>query len=62
MEESEYYCHFNDEMRNEFLFHIFKRLVVGGSLCQFEDYIDDYLEMTKKFYKGKLWVEFILKI
>ena len=50
-EESEYYCAFSEEIRKEFLFHIFKRIVVGGSLCQYEDLIYEYLNMTKAFYK-----------
>lgn len=52
VEDSEYYCIFNEEIRNEFLFHIFKRVVLGGSLCQYEDYITDYLNITKSIYKG----------
>jgi len=51
MEESEYYCAFSEEIRKEFLFHIFKRIVVGGSLCQYEDTVYEYLNMTKNFYK-----------
>jgi hypothetical protein len=51
LEESEDYCVFNEATRNEFLFHIFKRIVVGGALCQFEDTVNDYLTMTKLFYK-----------
>lgn len=51
MEESEYYCAFSEEIRREFLFHIFKRIVIGGSLCQYEDTIYEYLNMTKNFYK-----------
>jgi hypothetical protein len=51
MEESEYYCTFSEQIRKEFLFHIFKRIVVGGSLCQYEDTVFEYLDMTKSFYK-----------
>ena len=51
VEESEAYSVFNQEQRDEFLFHIFKRIVVGGSLCQYENTIEPYLEMTKNFYK-----------
>lgn len=54
MEESEHYCIFNEETRNEFLFHIFKRISTGGALCQYEDYVKEYLDMTKSFYKGIL--------
>lgn len=51
IEECEEYAAFDDNARNEFLFHIFKRVVVGGSLCQYEDNIEPYLDMTKCFYK-----------
>ena len=51
IEDSEPYCVFSQDQRDEFLFHIFKRIVVGGSLCQYEDRIEPYLEMTKDFYK-----------
>lgn len=55
-EESESYCLFNEETRNELLFHIFKRLVVGGSLCQYEDSVNEYLDLVKMFYKGIVWL------
>jgi len=32
-EESEYYLAFTPEMRKEFIFHLFKRIVLGGGLC-----------------------------
>ena len=51
IEESEPYAVFSQDQRDEFLFHIFKRIVIGGSLCQYEDRIDPYLNMTKAFYK-----------
>ena len=51
VEDSEPYGVFSPEQRDEFLFHIFKRIVVGGSLCQYEERIEPYLEMTKDFYK-----------
>ncbi len=51
-EESEYYTVYPEEMRNEFLFHVFQRIVIGGSLCQYEDYINEYLKVTKAIYKG----------
>lgn len=54
MEESEHYCIFSEENRNELLFHIFNRLVTGGSLCQYEDHVGEYMDMTKSFYKGNL--------
>ena len=51
LEDSEYYSIYDENERNEFLFHIFKRIVTGGSLCQYEDHVQPYLEMTKCFYK-----------
>lgn len=38
-EDSEYYCTFNENDRNELLFRIFQILVLGGQLCQYEDTI-----------------------
>ena len=51
VEDSEPYSIFSQDQRDEFLFHIFKRIVIGGSLCQYEERIEPYLEMTKDFYK-----------
>ena len=51
VEDSEPYSVFSQDQRDEFLFHIFKRIVIGGSLCQYEERIEPYLEMTKDFYK-----------
>jgi hypothetical protein len=51
VEESEDYCAFDEGTRDEFLFHIFKRIAIGGSLCQYEDSVNEYLAMTKLFYK-----------
>jgi len=53
IEETEFYPIFSEDCRNEFLFHVFKRLVIGGSLCQWEDYVTEYLRITKLFYKGR---------
>ena len=51
IEDSESYMAFEPESRDEFLFHIFQRIVVGGSLCQYENNVQPYLDMTKCFYK-----------
>ncbi len=51
VEDSEPYSVFSQDQRDEFLFHIFKRIVIGGSLCQYENTVEPYLEMTKDFYK-----------
>lgn len=51
VEDSESYTVFDDSTRDEFLFHIFSRIVIGGSLCQYENNVEPYLDMTKCFYK-----------
>merc|ERR1712023_197704 len=38
-------------MRKELLFGLFRHLVLGGSMCQWEDNIEGYLEATKLIYK-----------
>jgi hypothetical protein len=45
------------EERQEFIFHIFTRCIVGGSMCQFDDQIEPYLEMTKSIYKDMISVQ-----
>jgi hypothetical protein len=45
------FSNFPADVRNEFLFHIFFRLVLGGQLCQYDDYIGPYRDMAKLIYK-----------
>ena len=47
VEESERYETINSELRKEFLFLIFKHLVLGGSVCQYEDFIEPYTVFAK---------------
>lgn len=56
-EDSELYELFGPDQRKEFLFHIFQRLVLGGELCQYEDVLQPYLEMTKNIYKDLVGVQ-----
>ncbi|KAM6159176.1 cilia- and flagella-associated protein 300 isoform 2-T2 [Rhynchocyon petersi] len=51
LEDSEKYEVFSQPDREEFLFRLFKHLCLGGSLCQYEDVLDPYLETTKLIYK-----------
>ena len=51
VEDSEPYAVFSQDQRDEFLFHIFKRIVIGGSFCENDNTIFPYLDMTKCFYK-----------
>jgi len=51
MKDSEYYSTYPKGDRNELLFHIFKHLCLGGSMCQHEDSIEPYLDTVKLLYK-----------
>jgi cilia- and flagella-associated protein 300 len=51
MEDSEHYPELSDEERKELILHVFKRLVVGGGTCQYEDDMAPYLNTTKLIYK-----------
>ncbi|XP_075402613.1 cilia- and flagella-associated protein 300 isoform X1 [Tenrec ecaudatus] len=51
MEDSEKYEVFSQPEREEFLFCLFKHFCLGGTLCQYEDVLNPYLETTKLIYK-----------
>lgn len=51
MPVSESYDSFSTEDREEFIFHVFTALALGGKLCQYEDAIKEYTESTKLVYK-----------
>ncbi|XP_023233020.1 uncharacterized protein C11orf70 homolog [Centruroides sculpturatus] len=51
IEESDNYDMFTPIERREFLFRLFAHLCLGGNLCQYEDYINDYLNVAKQMYK-----------
>ena len=55
MEEDEKFCTFSEADRQEFIFHLFKSLALGGGVCQYEDTIDAYLDITRKLYKDLIW-------
>jgi cilia- and flagella-associated protein 300 len=55
-EDDEEYCLYDDEEKQELIFHIFKRLVIGGSMCQWEDEIKEYEKLTKEIYRELLTV------
>ncbi|CAI2378025.1 unnamed protein product [Moneuplotes crassus] len=50
-EESEFYEIFDDQTRKELIYRIMQHLVLGGSICQFEDNVKEYLDQTQNFYK-----------
>ena len=41
-----------EDARAEFLFRLFSHCALGGSMCQFEDSITPYLDVTKRLYKA----------
>ena len=55
-EDSDQFCLFSDEDRKEFLFLLFQLLVIGGSLCQYENNLQPYLDMTRQMYKSLVTV------
>ncbi|XP_071989069.1 cilia- and flagella-associated protein 300 [Engystomops pustulosus] len=57
LEDSDKYEIFSQSDRQEFLFLLFKHLCLGGAVCQFEDTIDPYLDITKSMYKELLSVQ-----
>ncbi|CAL8235562.1 unnamed protein product [Arctogadus glacialis] len=56
-EESEHYDVIGREERGEFLFRVFKHLCLGGELCQYEDTIAPYAQLTKIIYKDLISVQ-----
>ncbi|XP_014209076.1 uncharacterized protein C11orf70 homolog [Copidosoma floridanum] len=56
-EDNERYSLYGPEERDEFIFRLFEMLVLGGSLCQYEDELQPYLDVTRKIYKDLVRVE-----
>lgn len=51
-ENSEFFAIFSKKDREELLFRVFKHLVCGGSVSQYEERLSPYLEATKLIYKN----------
>ncbi|PVD19007.1 hypothetical protein C0Q70_21566 [Pomacea canaliculata] len=56
-EDSDSFCVFNETDREEFLFHLFQHICLGGQVCQYEDTVDPYLDFTKQLYKDLITVQ-----
>ena len=56
-EECDEYNLYKGSEREELIFAIFQMLVLGGSLCQYEDVIQPYLDITKTIYKDLIRYE-----
>lgn len=61
-EESDEYSLYSEDERHEFVFQIFQMLVLGGTLCQFEDALQPYLDVTKSIYKDLIRLFAFIKI
>ena len=51
LEDSDHYDGYSDSEREEFLFRLFKHVCLGGAVCQYEDTVQPYLDVTKSLYK-----------
>lgn len=54
--EDEHWDLFSEAERRELIFHVMKRLAVGGGLNQYDDNIETYLKLTKAVYKDMVTV------
>nr|VZI38926.1 unnamed protein product [Spirometra erinaceieuropaei] len=57
IEDSENYCLFTEQERDEFLFRLFKHICIGGELCQFENEINPYLDFVRSLYRDLISVQ-----
>ncbi|BHF73324.1 hypothetical protein SprV_0401640500 [Sparganum proliferum] len=57
IEDSENYCLFTEQERDEFLFRLFKHICIGGELCQFENEMNPYLDFVRSLYRDLVSVQ-----
>jgi hypothetical protein len=55
-ESSEEWGIYSEAERNELIFHVLRRLAVGGGMNQYDDAIEPYLSLTKSLYKDLVTV------
>ena len=48
-QESEHWELFSEDERQEFLFLLFKHLILGGPICQYDDKVERYLEVFQLY-------------
>lgn len=56
-EDSDSYEAIPDELREEFIFHLFKHFVFGGTLNQYEEMLQPYIDTVKDVYKDLMSVK-----
>ena len=47
---------FSEAERRELIFHVMRRLAIGGGMNQYDDAIEPYLRLTKEVYKDLVTV------
>ncbi|CAG8739785.1 20580_t:CDS:2 [Gigaspora margarita] len=57
LSQSSNYDLFNNDDRNEFIFHVLQSVCLGGDICQFEDEINKYFEVVKSIYRDLICVQ-----
>ena len=57
LDDSDNYTLYDDAEREQFLFCLFKHICLGGQVCQYEDSIEPYLDITKLLYKDLVSVQ-----
>ena len=55
-DESNYADLYSAKEQSEFIYCLFKHIVLGGYCCQYEDNIKNYIDITKLLYKDLLYV------
>ncbi|KAJ0407021.1 hypothetical protein ATCC90586_004815 [Pythium insidiosum] len=48
---------FTESEQSELILHLFRALVIGGSMCQSDEHLEPYLDMTRRFYKALVSVK-----
>jgi len=62
LDDSDNYSLFSEDERGEFLFRLFRHLCLGGAICQFEDNVQSYLDVTKAIYKDLVRFSYLVNI
>ena len=56
-EDSEHYVELQEpRIQNEFIYKLFQMVAIGGSICQYEENIKEYMDVIKNLYKDLVTV------
>ena len=58
-DESDHFDLYSETEKREFLFVLFRHLCLGGAVCQYEDNVKPYQDVTKQIYKDL--VRYVIK-